>query len=172
MSSTALLTQHPINLVLILKNIQNEEHVWRYGNIPHCKCMKNCSFKGINESYDPSISWNKNKFSIIAELQASPLTGSIILHLKGSKWTLQKRKADVGMQQNYSRCSDHFARNTALGRLSDVGRNFHFLQKLPRIRAKVFKLQFLEIPTSVFYFYMSEYKSIIPGVSSQKRCHI
>lgn len=118
--------------------------------------MKNCSFKGINESYDPSISWNKNKFSIIAELQASPLTGSIILHLKGSKWTLQKRKTDVGMQQNYSRCSDHFARNTALGRLSDVGKNFHFLQNLPRIHVKLFKLQFLEIPSSVFYFYMSE----------------
>lgn len=112
-----MLTQYSINLVLILKNIQNKDHMWRYRNVPHCKCMKNRSFKGIDEPYDPSISWNKNKFSIIAELQASPLTSSVILHLKGSKWTLQKRKTDVGMQQNYSRCSDHFAKNTLLGRL-------------------------------------------------------
>lgn len=59
--------------------------------------MQDSSFKGINQSNEPSISRYEDEFAIVTELQACPLTCSIILHLKCSKWPLQIKngKCDV-----------------------------------------------------------------------------
>lgn len=72
------------------------------GQQTHRKCMQNSSFKSINESDESSISWYKKELAVVAELQTSPFTGSVILHLKGGKWTLQERKnqdSPCAMQQ-------------------------------------------------------------------------
>lgn len=53
--------------------------------------MQDSSFKGINQSNEPSISRYEDEFAIITELQACPLTCSIILHLKGSEWALERK---------------------------------------------------------------------------------
>ena len=59
--------------------------------------MQDSSFKSINQTNEPSISRYEDEFAIVTELQACPLTCSIILHFKRSKWTLQRRngKYDV-----------------------------------------------------------------------------
>lgn len=52
--------------------------------------MQDGSFEGINQPNEAAVRRDEDEFPIIAELQACPLTRAVILHLKRSKWPLQR----------------------------------------------------------------------------------
>lgn len=58
----------------------------------HPKRVHHHSLKCINETDEAAVGGDEDEFAIIAELKSCPFTSSIILHLKGRKWPLQKIK--------------------------------------------------------------------------------
>lgn len=54
----------------------------------YSKLVHHVSSEGVEDADHPPVGWDENLFAIIAELQASPVTGAIQLHFKWIKRAL------------------------------------------------------------------------------------